>query len=71
MTDYDPAKAQYRKATKSGNGNACVEVATNFVDEHGVILVRDSKHPDVAPFTFNRAEWDAFIDGARGGEFDL
>lgn len=48
------------------NGN-CVEVA-GLADD--TIKVRDSKHPKGAVLNFTQAEWDAFIGGVRGGEFD-
>lgn len=35
------------------------------------ILVRDSKQPEATPLRFTRDEWDAFLSGVRGGEFDL
>lgn len=70
MSEINLNDAVFRKATKSGNGNDCVEVSTTFAEED-VILLRDSKNPDVAPFRFNRREWDAFLDGAGKGEFDL
>lgn len=33
--------------------------------------VRDSKDPDGPILRFTAAEWVAFIDGAKAGEFDL
>ena len=45
----------------------CVEV--RYRD--GVIQVRDSKHHDGPVLTFTPQEWDAFLGGARDGEFDL
>jgi hypothetical protein len=36
----------------------------------GQILVRDSKDPDGPILTFTRREFDAFVKGAVGGEFD-
>jgi hypothetical protein len=36
-----------------------------------VIAVRDSKHPEGPVLLFTQAEWDAFVAGAKGGEFDL
>jgi len=48
-----------------GHGD-CVELA---IDGH-VVLIRDSKNPDGAHLRFTRAEFAAFIDGARRGEFD-
>lgn len=34
-----------------------------------LVLVRDSKHPERV-LSFTRAEWSAFLDGAKAGEFD-
>jgi hypothetical protein len=36
----------------------------------GVVAVRDSKDPDGPALIFTPAEWDAFIIGAKEGEFD-
>lgn len=35
------------------------------------VVVSDSKLPEVAPLTFTVTEWEAFIAGAKAGEFDL
>ncbi len=65
----DLSDAVWRKSTKSGdNGGACVEVAGNLP---GIIAVRDSKNPDGPALIFTPGEWRAFVDGVRGGEFDL
>ena len=62
------AGAAWRKSTRSGPySDNCVEVA--FVD--GAIAMRDSKHPDGPVLLFTRAEWDAFVAGAKDGEFDV
>lgn len=63
--------AVWRKSTRSGNGGDCVEVADNLLDEHGVVLVRDSKNPSGGILRFTGAEWDAFLNGAKDGEFNL
>ena len=57
---------QWRKAKRCGT-NACVEVA-KVGDQY---LVRDAKHPEHAPLRFADAEWAAFVDGVRGGDFDF
>jgi hypothetical protein len=44
-----------------------VEVA--FVGD--VIAVRDSKNPDGPVLVFTPSEWDAFVGGAKDGEFDV
>jgi hypothetical protein len=58
----------WQKSNRSGpDSDNCVEVA--FVD--GAIAVRDSKRPDGPVLLFTQAEWDAFVAGAKAGEFDL
>ncbi len=44
-----------------------MEVA--FVEQ--AVAVRDSKNPAGPALIFTAAEWDAFVGGAKGGEFDL
>lgn len=58
----------WKKATASEASSGCVTVA-ELAD--GTRLVRDSKQGESGPIlSFTRAEWDAFLDGARNGEFD-
>ena len=61
--------AVWRKASRSnGNGgNNCVEVA--FLDD--AVAVRDSKDRQGPALMFTQAEWTAFVDSAKEGEFDL
>lgn len=33
--------------------------------------VRDSKHVSSPTLSFTRAEWDAFVQGVKKGEFDV
>jgi hypothetical protein len=37
----------------------------------GAIAVRDSKNPVGPALIFTPDEWDAFVGGAKDGEFDL
>lgn len=61
--------AVWKKASRSnGNGgNNCVEVA--FLD--GAVAVRDSKNRTGPALMFTPAEWKAFVDSTKDGEFDL
>jgi hypothetical protein len=64
----DLSRANWQKSSRSGpNCDNCVEVA--FVG--GAIAVRDSKNPTGAALIFTSDEWDAFVAGAKDGEFDL
>ena len=62
----DLSRAAWRKSTYSAS-NGCVEVA--FVD--GQVGVRDSKDREGPALVFTASEWEAFIAGARDGEFEL
>lgn len=59
---------QWRTSTKSGAAGHCVEVAFAGPDD---IRVRQSHQPDGDVLRFTDAEWDAFVDGAKAGEFDF
>ncbi|HEY0530967.1 MAG TPA: DUF397 domain-containing protein [Actinoplanes sp.] len=63
----DLTGALWHKSTRSGgNGGDCVEVAVNLP---GIVGVRDSKDPAAGTLVFTPAEWAAFLDGVRAGEF--
>jgi hypothetical protein len=47
-------------------GGNCVEVA--FLAD-GQIAMRHSRHPQGPALIFTRSEWDAFLAGAKDGEF--
>lgn len=55
----------WRTAVKSSGGE-CVQVARRA----GMIMVADSKHPDGPALCYTLREFDAFLDGAKRGEFD-
>ena len=54
------------KAQSSVGDGACVELAPT----DGMVAVRDSKDPDGPVLRYTAAEWHAFLDGAKKGEFD-
>jgi len=61
--------AAWKKGSRSnGNGgNNCVEVA--FLDTG--VAVRDSKNQTGPALVFTQAEWAAFVDSTKDGEFDI
>ena len=69
MLAHHLTDAVWRKASRSnGNGgNNCVEVA--FLDAG--VAVRDSKDRSGPALMFTQAEWTAFVDSTKDGEFDI
>jgi hypothetical protein len=61
--------AVWKKSSRSnGNGgNNCVEVA--ILDT--AVAVRDSKNRSGPALVFSSAEWTAFVNSTKDGEFDL
>ncbi|MFF5291900.1 DUF397 domain-containing protein [Paractinoplanes globisporus] len=60
-------RGQWFKSNRSGGGSDCVEVC--YLDEGGV-AVRNSKRPDAGTLIFTNSEFDAFVGGAKDGDFD-
>jgi hypothetical protein len=74
---YLPATADelagvaWRTSTRTGSGSGnCVEVG-QVPDGTGRIAVRHGHFPVGAAIVYTRAEWEAFIAGAKDGEFDF
>ncbi|MCZ9327578.1 DUF397 domain-containing protein [Nocardia farcinica] len=63
----DLSNAKWFKSSYSGGGNDGVEVAHL---DGGMVGVRDSKNTAGPALVFTPSEWEAFLRGARGGEFD-
>ncbi|WP_213454064.1 DUF397 domain-containing protein [Rhizomonospora bruguierae] len=59
---FDAATAQWQRAEGS-----TVEVAFSA----DLIGLRNAAQPDGPVLVFTQGEWEAFVDGARDGEFDL
>jgi hypothetical protein len=63
----DLSGATWRRSSFSQDGE-CVEAA--FLLDGGVAL-RHSNDPEGSVLIYTRGEWDAFLKGAKDGEFDL
>lgn len=64
---HDLTGAVWRKASRSNEQGACVELALNLP---GVTAVRDSKNPAAEPLTFEPAAVSGFLDAVKAGRFD-
>ncbi|HEY8471271.1 MAG TPA: DUF397 domain-containing protein [Natronosporangium sp.] len=60
---FDLSRARWQSSGEGGR----IQVA--FVDD--LIGMRDAQDPDGPVLIFTEAEWDAFVAGAKDGEFDL
>lgn len=64
----DLSRAKWFKSIRSGEADACVEVAWL---EAGHVGVRDSKNPTGPALIFTPGQWDAFTVGVTYSGFDL
>ncbi|MBW8485933.1 DUF397 domain-containing protein [Actinomadura parmotrematis] len=58
--------AVWRKSSRSEGMGDCVEVTVDYW-----VGVRDSKNPEGPVLWYTGAEWVAFLEGVKRGEFDL
>jgi len=63
----DLSEVRWKKPSRSGAGNNCVQIAGL---DHDGRAVRDSKDPAGPALTFTAAAWSAFTTGVRTGEFE-
>ncbi|WP_454198400.1 DUF397 domain-containing protein [Nocardia sp. Marseille-Q1738] len=63
----DLSGASWFKSSFSASNGQCVEVAHL---DGGTVGVRDSKNPTRTALVFTPGDWDAFLAGAKDGEFD-
>jgi Domain of unknown function (DUF397) len=67
MPASDLGDVTWRKSRHSNSQGTCVELAGL---PGGAIAVRNSRHPDSPALIYSPAEMDAFVRGAKDGEFD-
>lgn len=63
MTLSDLTGAQWRKSSRSGSGNDCVELVVARIGA----AVRDSKRPEAGHLAFAGTGWDAFLGVVKQG----
>jgi len=63
VTVSDLADARWRKSSRSGAGNDCVELVVARIGA----AVRDSKNPEAGHVAFDSTGWDAFMGVVREG----
>ncbi|MGI9100624.1 MAG: DUF397 domain-containing protein [Solirubrobacteraceae bacterium] len=64
----DLSSVAWRKSRHSTQEQGCVEAA--FLAD-GRVAVRDSKDREGPALIYTPREWDAFLKGAKDGEFDV
>jgi hypothetical protein len=69
MPLYDVALlgADWRKASRSVNNGACVEIAS----AHATVMVRDSVDPSGPVVIYPAGTWQAFLASAKTNAFDI
>jgi hypothetical protein len=67
MKEPRTTSAEWRKASHSGNGGDCVEVA----DLATSIDIRDSKNPEGPHLRLSPAEWANLTQHIKSGNLDL
>jgi hypothetical protein len=55
---------------RSGTETQAIEVAFVEALEQRWVLMRVTDDPEARVLVYNADEWDAFLDGAKKGEFD-
>jgi hypothetical protein len=68
MTTESP---RWFTSSYSGNGGACVEVATNLAAAHGTVPVRDSKNVDGPALDLSTSAFAAFVAAVKGDGLEL
>ncbi|HEY7591698.1 MAG TPA: DUF397 domain-containing protein [Actinophytocola sp.] len=63
MTLSDLTAAEWRKSSRSGSGNDCVELVVARIGA----AVRDSKSPETGHLAFGGTGWNAFLSNVKTG----
>ena len=63
----DLSAARWRKSSRSGAGNDCVELVVAGIGA----AVRDSKNPEAGHVSFETPGWDSFMGVVKKGRLDV
>jgi hypothetical protein len=66
LNDLKVSDLQWRKARRSANNGACVEVATT----DGQVFIRDSKNLNGAVMRYPGYTWRVFLSNLKIDQFD-
>jgi uncharacterized protein DUF397 len=66
VTASDLTDARWRKSSRSGAGNDCVELVVARIGA----AVRDSKNPEAGHVVFATTGWGAFMGVVKEGRLD-
>jgi len=66
VTLSDLTGANWRKSSRSGAGNDCVELVVARIGA----AVRDSKNPEAGHIIFAGTGWDTFMGALKDGHLD-
>jgi hypothetical protein len=67
VSDFDAARAVFRKSSYSEGGSGCVEAC--MIESRR--LVRDSKHPEGGYLALDREAWASLLSQIKQGAYDL
>jgi hypothetical protein len=65
---FDTATADWRRTTNLDGSPGKLEIG--FAD-NGLVALRYADEPDGTILIYTPAEWDAFVEGVKDGEFDI
>jgi hypothetical protein len=66
--EFDTAAARWERTTHKDGTPAALEIG---YAENGMVALRRAAAPDGDLLIYTPAEWEAFVQGVRDGEFDL
>lgn len=66
--EFDTATARWERTTREDGTPAALEIG--YAD-NGLVALRMADDPEGDILIYTPAEWEAFVEGVRDGEFDI